>query len=454
MINDKKTAIIMGGGLAGLTIATELADAGYKVSVLEKNSYLGGRASNTIDKETGDPVPIGPHIFLKGYGYLRQFLEKIGAKEDIVWERKLFIELIYKNQHYQFRMKDMPISLFTLHKIFKYPFVSFWDLLTNIKFSLKLHFYSTNKFEKIDDINAYDYLIKQGISKNSIDKMWRFFTLSMLNLPVEKCSAAELCLLAKYWASVDRREIGFAKVGLGDIYTQKANEYIESKGGTIHTEYGIKKIVSEDDTIKHLVVDSPDGEKNIKADLYISSLNPIQLREVLPNDILSNNFFKGLGAFEGVPYISVNLWFNKKISNKKFWALLNDSAKPENMNLDFYDKSNIYESRKDTSYIASNIIYSKAYESMSDKEIIDKTLLEIREVFPRMDAKIVHSHVHRLPYVIYALYPGMRKHKLSNKTPVSNFYLAGDWTNKEMTQSMESAVQSGYQCAKAIQKVL
>jgi len=169
---------------------------------------------------------------------------------------------------------------------------------------------------------------------------------------------------------------------------------------------------------------------------------------------MSTDFFRSLNAFEGVPYISVNLWFDKKISRKKFWALLNDSITPEYMNLDFYDQSNIYETRKDTSYITSNIIYSKAYDSLTDREIVDATMSEIKVVFPNTDAQITHSHVHRVPYVIYAPYPGMRKNKLSNKTPIPNLYLSGDWTSKIMTQCMESAVESGYRCFNSIKEGL
>ena len=222
--NLNKKVIIIGGGLAGLTLATELLDNGFQVTVLEKNKYLGGRASNTVDKKTHDPVPIGPHIFMKSYGNFMKFLHKIKAKESIVWERNLFIELIYEGRHYQFRMSDIPSSIKTLLKILNYPFLTLGDKITNIKVGLKIHFSNSKSLEKLDEVNAYEYLVQNGVSLNSINKMWRFFVFSMLNVPLELCSAAELCLLAKYWGEVDHREIGFAKAGLGDIYTVKAEE--------------------------------------------------------------------------------------------------------------------------------------------------------------------------------------------------------------------------------------
>ena len=130
--------------------------------------------------------------------------------------------------------------------------------------------------------------------------------------------------------------------------------------------------------------------------------------------------------------------------------MVNDSKTPGYINSDFYDQSNIYSPREKHSFITSNIIYSEPYESLSDAEIVAKTVGELKEAFPRFEGKLVHSHVHRIPYVIYAPLPGMRKCKLPNKTPIENFYLSGDWTTKELTQCMESAVRSGYKCAEEI----
>jgi len=37
--------LVIGGGIAGLTAAIEIAETGYDVIVVEKNPYLGGRVS-------------------------------------------------------------------------------------------------------------------------------------------------------------------------------------------------------------------------------------------------------------------------------------------------------------------------------------------------------------------------------------------------------------------------
>jgi len=47
---------IIGGGLAGLSAGSALADAGYRVELFERRPYLGGRASSYELPGTGEVV--------------------------------------------------------------------------------------------------------------------------------------------------------------------------------------------------------------------------------------------------------------------------------------------------------------------------------------------------------------------------------------------------------------
>lgn len=53
----KFDSIVVGGGLAGVTAAVELAKAGQKVALFEVNNYIGGRLKTTsVNLQTGGNV--------------------------------------------------------------------------------------------------------------------------------------------------------------------------------------------------------------------------------------------------------------------------------------------------------------------------------------------------------------------------------------------------------------
>ena len=43
MSADAKPILVIGGGIAGMTAAVEAAEVGYRVVLVEKEAYLGGR---------------------------------------------------------------------------------------------------------------------------------------------------------------------------------------------------------------------------------------------------------------------------------------------------------------------------------------------------------------------------------------------------------------------------
>ena len=49
--NGKKTVIVIGGGLIGLSCGKYLTDLGYSVTVVERANVLGGKVSAWRDKD-------------------------------------------------------------------------------------------------------------------------------------------------------------------------------------------------------------------------------------------------------------------------------------------------------------------------------------------------------------------------------------------------------------------
>ena len=88
-----RSVIVVGGGLAGLSAACALADAGYQVRLLEKRRYLGGRASSYEHPGTGEVIDNCQHVLLGNCVNLINFYQRLGVSDAIRWfDRLTFVE--------------------------------------------------------------------------------------------------------------------------------------------------------------------------------------------------------------------------------------------------------------------------------------------------------------------------------------------------------------------------
>ena len=80
---NRKTVVVIGGGLGGLVSGALLAKEGFKVTVLEKNTIIGGGLQNF--KRKGVSFPTGMHVFggFNEVGQLRKLFSYLGIMDHL-----------------------------------------------------------------------------------------------------------------------------------------------------------------------------------------------------------------------------------------------------------------------------------------------------------------------------------------------------------------------------------
>ena len=104
------------------------------------------------------------------------------------------------------------------------------------------------------------------------------------------------------------------------------------------------------------------------------------------------------------------------------------------------------------------LVFAPAHDWIGrpDAEIVDATMLELERLFPTeisadgSKAKLRKSIVVKTPMSVYKTVPDCEPARPLQRSPVANFYLAGDYTKQKYLASMEGAVLSGKLAAKAI----
>src|SRR5271167_19903 len=86
---SSQSVLVIGGGLAGLSSAVALAEAGLEVRLLEKRPHLGGRATSYTLPD-GSEVDNCQHVTLGCCTNLADFYQRAGAEKKIRFFDRLY----------------------------------------------------------------------------------------------------------------------------------------------------------------------------------------------------------------------------------------------------------------------------------------------------------------------------------------------------------------------------
>src|SRR5256714_4508274 len=167
---------VVGGGLAGLAAALDLADDGHDVALHEARPTLGG-AVQTLPRREGDPEPPpdnGQHIALGCFTEYLRFLDRIGQERSV---RRLRLELpVVDERGRTATIKRSPLGLL------RYRHISFRE---RVGVARALVHWSSNA-----EGTFAEELRRRGQTDRAIERCWDVFIRPALNLRAEEASAA------------------------------------------------------------------------------------------------------------------------------------------------------------------------------------------------------------------------------------------------------------------------
>lgn len=177
------------------------------------------------------------------------------------------------------------------------------------------------------------------------------------------------------------------------------------------------------------------------------------MKLLLPSDWKKLDIFNKLDGLQGVPVINIHLWFDRKLTDIDH--LLFSRSKLLSVYADMSITCKEYED-PERSMLELVFAPAKDWIARSDEDIIDATMLELKKLFPVHfsgddQAKLRKYKVVKTPRSVYKAIPGCQKLRPSQKTPIANFFLTGDYTMQKYLASMEGAVLSGKLCSNSIE---
>jgi len=441
---------VIGGGLGGLSSAVALAEAGFRVRLLEKRPHLGGRAASYV-LPGGEHVDNCQHVTLGCCTNLEDFYRRVGAADEI----RFFDRLLFAapdGRRGAIESAGLPPPLHLAASFAMFPLLD-WADKRSIAGALIAIARSAGRPADVStsggtNITMLAWLQKHRQTDRAIRRFWEVILVSALDEELARIDAQYG--IDVFWkAFLSTRggyRVGVPRVPLGELY-EGCRRALARRGGEVRLRAGVRGFLVADGRADG--VDREDGSVET-ADYYVAAVPQDALPELLPPEVVEGEpVFANLGNLKASPITGVHLWFNRTVMSEPFLSLLDSTTQW------IFNKTRLYGANGGGEgggqYL--QLVISAAYglASRSRQEIIALCLEELRGVLPATrDAVLVRGTVVKEMSATFSPAPGSDRWRPAQKSPISGLFLAGDWTATGWPSTMEGAVRSGYLAAEAI----
>ena len=441
-----KTVIVLGGGLAGLSAARSLIERGYRVTLVEKRPFLGGRAYSYYDSQVKSEVDNGQHIFMGCCTYYLDFLKALGAVDKVYLQDRLRTEIVLDGDCGVLFSTPFLGALHLLPSFIRYRHIGLRDKILVAYGLIRVKLANLSKhFGELDQQSFHEWMKRHHQTDRAIDNLWNLIILPTMNDDIRDVSAAMGLMVLREGLLKKPGDvaIGYARVGLTSLTGGPAQRYIEEGGGVLLLGRGVRSICVQAGRVSG--VELSDGSV-LRADAYVSALPFSVLLQVLPDDVSGSPFFANAAELDSSPIVGIHLWYDRPIMDQVFVAFLDSPVQW------VFNRTRIQgQADDDGQYLCISVSGAWDFVSRPKDELRDLFVREMERLFPRArDAEVRKVLVVKQPEATFRCTPGAAAHRPSQVTPISNMFLAGEWTDTGWPSTMEGAVRSGVFAADAL----
>ena len=434
---------MIGAGLAGLSSGVALAEAGFHVKLLEQRPFLGGRASS-YSLPDGEEIDNCQHVTMGCCTNLDDFYGRVGALPKIArYGRLVFVDSA--GHRAVMEASPLPAPFHLAPSLAFYPSLDWAEKRSIAEAMLAIARHGgRNDDGDAAGCSMLDWLRAHGQSEGAISRFWAVVLVSALNEELARTDArygldvfwkAFLCSRSGY-------VVGIPRVPLSELY-EACRATIEQRGGEVLCRAPVRGLKDADARITAVVMD---GGRQHSADFYVLAVPHEAALKLIPEHIAANEpAFRHIRNLQVSPITSVHFWFDQDVMAEPFVTLLDRTTQW------IFNKSHLTGEPGQGRYLQSVISASYGLVDRSRQEIIKLCLGELQQVLPESrQARLLKATVVKETAATFSPQPGADRWRPSQRTPLPNLFLAGDWTATGWPATMEGAVRSGYLAAEAI----
>lgn len=440
--SQARTVAVVGGGVAGMSAACALSDAGFRVQLIEQRGYLGGRASSYLHPGVGEVIDNCQHVLFGCCTNLIGFYDRIGVADRIHWTSEMTM-IEPGGRRSQLGPSWLPAPLHGLPSLMTARAFTAAD-----KISLGRAFAALARPIPQDSTESLGaWLVRNGQSQGAIERFWRLVIASALNADLDSIALpyAAKVIRELFMNSAQAGSMGMSSVPLSELYAG-VEQFLARRQSSVLLNANVES-VQWDASSAQWMLTTRAGD--VSADYLVLALPFEAMAKLLPHmpeAAGAERLMRQIHEHEHWPICSVHLWFDREITSLDHAVLLDREIHW------MYNKGRLQPWRKGKgSYLELVISASKEFAAQPREQAIDQAVTELSEFFPEVaSARLEKAALVKEVRATFGVPPGIDASRPSAVSPWPNCFLAGDWTATGWPSTMESAARSGHLAAEAL----
>jgi squalene-associated FAD-dependent desaturase len=408
-------ATVVGGGLAGIAAALELAEGGADVTLLEARPRLGG-ATFSIERE-GVSMDNGQHVFLRCCTAYVAFLERLGVSGQVHLQRRLELPVLEPGGRAAWLSRSsLPAPLHLSGSLARYGFLSRRERLRAVGAALALRDLDLAD-PALDERTFGDWLAENGQSQRAIETFWDLIVLPTVNL---RSRDASLALATKVFQTglleaKAAADIGWAAVPLGRLHGKAAERALAAAGVEVRLRAPVGSL------------------EELGAETVVLAVPHREAAALLDRPELNE-----LGS---APIVNLHVVYDRRVTDL---AIAAGVGTPVQFVFDRTASSGVTGGQ----YLAVSLSAAFDFDRLRVDELRTVFAPELERLFPAAArATIRDFFVTREPNATFRQGPGTQRLRRVEGPP--GVFVAGAWTDTGWPATMEGAVRSGVAAARA-----
>jgi len=437
----KGHTIVAGAGLAGLTAALELQRAGFRVTLLEANTYIGGRTASW--DAAGMEVESGLHRVLGFYKALPWLIRQAGLsmKDVVIWEDEIEFR-IAGGPSWVYGASPVFNPLETLSGPFRNSLLSWKETFKLSRFFLCGIWDYFTRPRQLDEMSVLDYANRFNLSPDTILRVLTPLTAGLFFFPPERYSAFVLFALgAQGMKRLSRTRVGAFAGGMSKVLADPVAAKIESLGGSVLRGMKVERLIMEQGKASGVEVNGA----HLQADHVVLATPLGPARDIIRQSAVDPGSFSELMQLPTMPEVNLQLELSSPA-----WPADRAVFCPGSPLITLAEQSRTT-FRGKPGRLSIILSPPERFLEMTPEEVFGVFCSEA----PRLGidpGKVVRYRVVSHSADFYQLSPGNEKLKPGTVTAIENLFLAGDYVRQPFLATMEGAIISGRNAAMALER--